>query len=109
MEGQMDIYDILSDCKKHATSKATEQTRRESNKKTNRKNMYYNVVKVLGIGTMTAREIAEKLYSKGAIAYPARAVIQPRITELVEDGKLVVVGKKFDCATNRNVAVYKRA
>ena len=109
MEGQMDIYDILSDCKKHATSKATEQTRRESNKKTNRKNMYYNVVKVLGSGTMTAREIAEKLYSKGAIAYPARAVIQPRFTGLVEDGKLVGVGKKFEGATNRNVAVYKRA
>ena len=70
MEGQMDIYDILSDCKKHATSKATEQTRRESNKKTNRKNMYYNVVKVLGSGTMTAREIAEKLENE--LEYPGQ-------------------------------------
>ena len=70
MEGQMDIYDILSDCKKHATSKATEQTRRESNKKTNRKNMYYNVVKVIGSGTMTAREIAEKLENE--LEYPGQ-------------------------------------
>ena len=106
MTEQMDIYDILS--KKPATCKETAQTRRESHKKTKKGKMYTRVLEVLGKDVLTAREIAERLCAAGVIDYPARAVIQPRITELVEMGVLKVVGKKYDSQSNRNVAQYWR-
>lgn len=98
----------MAKCKKPATCVETAQTRRESNKKTNRENMYNHVLKVLGNDILTAREIAERLFQEGVIDYPARAIIQPRITELVENGIIKVVGKKYDNVSKRNVAQYMK-
>lgn len=95
-------------CKKPAVSIETAQTRRESHRKTNKENMYSKVLEVLESEDLTAREIAEQLYNNGEIAYPARAVIQPRITELVEAGLIKVTGKKYDGVTKRNVATYRK-
>ena len=114
MDGQMNIYDYLGGApvqpkkstKKPAKSKETAQTRRESHSKTSKTNKYTVILTVLGNNVMTAREIAEALYQAGLLAYPARAIIQPRITELTEAGTIKVVGKKFDDATGRNVAQY---
>ena len=33
--------------------------------------------------------------------------VRPRMTEMVEEGLLEVVGKAYDKATERNVSVYK--
>lgn len=87
----------------------TQETRRESNQKTDRVNMQGHVLRVLQSCELplTAREIAIQLCTEHIIPYPERSVIQPRITELVSDGKVVAVGKVYDQVTDRNVAAYK--
>ena len=92
---------------KPATSAITKGTRINSYKKTEKQPMRQLVVDVLSGRELTAREIAIEMHAMGLIPYPARAVIQPRVTELVEAGEIVAVGDKLDEATNRKVAVYK--
>lgn len=92
---------------KPATSAITAGTRRESYEKTNPAPLTEKVMEVLGSRALTAREIAEEMHRRGYIPHPARAVIQPRITELVEAGKIETVGKVLDKETQRKVAVYK--
>ena len=103
------MFDYLQGCKKTATSKTTEETRRESNHKTNKATLHNKVIDVMNNDRLTAREIAMRLFRDGIIDYPARSIIQPRITELVKDKRLVVSGKKYDKKSNRNVAVYEKA
>lgn len=105
---QMTVFDFLKPCKKQAVSAVTANTRRESHKKTNKENMHSNVLKAVGEDSLTAREIAQRLFKMGIIEYPARAIIQPRITELVEMQMLKVVGKKYDKQSRRNVAQYEK-
>ena len=92
---------------KPATSAITKRTRKASNDKTKRQPLHDLVIDTLGSQKMTAREIACEMHAKGYIPYPARAVIQPRITELVESGRLKAVGEKTDTQTQRKVAMYK--
>ena len=113
--GQTDINVFLSALiaqkpqkrKNRATSKTTEETRRESHIKTNKQALTVEVIKVLDGRQLTAREIAVEMYNDGLLPYPARAVVQPRITELVQDGKVEAVGKKLDEETQRLVAIYR--
>ena len=93
--------------KNRATSKTTEETRRESHEKTNKQALAVEVVNALRGKQLTAREIAVEMYNDGLLPYPARAVVQPRITELVQDGKVEAVGKKMDEETQRIVAIYR--
>lgn len=92
---------------KPATSAITKATRIESYTKTEKQPKRQQVLEVLNKQQFTAREIAVEMYETGILPYPARAIIQPRITELVEAGIIEVVGKKWDKETERNVAVYK--
>lgn len=92
---------------KPATSKITKQTRITSYVKTEKTSKHQAVLEVLDGKELTAREIAVEMHKRGALPYPARAIIQPRITELVEDGLIVAIGKKVDTETERKVAVYK--
>ncbi len=55
---------------------------------------------------LTAREIAIILYNQGMIISNERQATQPRLTELVDEGIVKVIGKRKDEITNRNVAVY---
>ena len=92
---------------KPATSAITKQTRIISYKQTEKQPKRQLVLDVLGSGEMTAREIAAELHERGLLPYPARAIIQPRITELVEAGLVEAVGTKLDAETERRVAVYR--
>lgn len=93
---------------KGAVSPVTKETRIESYVKTSKHTMQNEIFKLIEVnGEMTAREVAIALYNAGRIEYPARAVVQPRLTELVELGWLTVCGKKYDKATKRRVAIYK--
>ena len=87
----------------------TQETRRESYEKTAKSNMQGHVLRVLQSCELplTAREVAVQLYTEHIIPYPERSVIQPRITELVEAGKVRAVGKVYDQVTDRNVAAYQ--
>lgn len=93
---------------KPATSAITKSTRRESHEKTDKQPMKQRVLEVLGNRELTAREVAEEMFKRGFIPYPARAVVQPRITELVAAEKIEAAGWKMDEETQRKVAVYKR-
>ena len=115
--GQTSLEDFLGELLKQqpekkktpkpATSEITKATRINSYRKTEKQPLRQLVLETLGNNQLTAREIAIEMHKRGLIAYPARAVIQPRITELVESGELVAVGEKMDDMTQRNVAVYK--
>lgn len=115
-KGQANIDDFLNTlleqqpkkrASKPATSAITKETRRESHEATDKTPLKQKVLAVLSGKTLTAQEIAEEMYRRRWIAYPARAVIQPRITELVQAGAIEAVGIKWDAATERNVAAYK--
>ena len=93
--------------KKPATSAITKATRIMSYKQTEKQPLRQLVLDALLGKELTAREIAVDMHQKGLIPYPARAVIQPRITELVEAGVIVAIGAKVDTETDRKVAVYK--
>lgn len=117
VQGQTNIYDFLGvnqgqqarsikRNRKPATSSITKATRKESYQKTERQPMKERVLAVLKGKEFTAREIATEMYNKGWLPYPARAIIQPRITELVEAGEIKVIKDKQDTLTHRKVAVY---
>lgn len=90
----------------YRSSRITRQTRRESNEKTDRQGMYSMILKELSYGDMTAREIGAILYRHGLVLSPSRQQVQPRLTELMQEGKISVVGKRKDSLTKRSVAVY---
>jgi hypothetical protein len=92
---------------KTATSEITKATRIVSYKKTEKQPVYQIIVEILTGKSLTALEIAVTMYKLGYIPYPARAIVQPRVTELVEAGVIEAIGKKYDEETERNVAVYK--
>lgn len=52
-------------------------------------------------GPMTAREICMKLGSNDM------NYVRPRLTELVQMGKIEIIGKKLDTETDRNTSVYQ--
>lgn len=80
----------------------TAETRRESNRKTDKITRQLVILEALGNDEMTAREIAYKLHFTDLNA------VKPRLTELVKLGKIKTSGKKYDTVTDRNVAVYRR-
>lgn len=90
----------------YRSSRITRQTRRESNEKTDRQGMYSMILKELSYGDMTAREIGVILCRHGLVLSPSRQQVQPRLTELMQEGKISVVGKRKDSLTKRSVAVY---
>lgn len=52
-------------------------------------------------GAMTAREVCSRLGSDDM------NYVRPRLTELVQMGKIEIIGKKKDVITNRNTSVYQ--
>lgn len=80
----------------------TEETRRESNRKTDKTNRRKQILEIFRqYGELTARECLKKLHRRDM------NYVRPRITELIKLGKLVTCGKKYDRATDRNVTVFK--
>ena len=58
-------------------------------------------------GESTANQLARYAYLENLIPYPIRNYYHPRLNELVQMGKVEIVGKKMDAETNRTCAVYK--
>ena len=87
----------------------TAETRRESYQKTEPENLYKKIISVLAASSvpLSARQVATILFDSGNIEAPYRGIIQPRLTELIEEGEIVVCGKIYDELTKRNVAIYK--
>lgn len=70
--------------------------------------MHILILEQLEYGAMTAREIATVLYKHKKVLEPTRQQVQPRLTELVQDGRIEVCGKRHDSLTGRNVAIYRK-
>lgn len=88
----------------------TQETRRESYEEV-KKSIGYRHQLVLNAlrdrPQSTARELALYLWEMGQIPSPERNYTHPRLTELVEEGKVRVVGKRKCPVTGRMVAVYE--
>ncbi len=114
IKGQTSIDDFLGDLKppkkktpKPAKSEVTKETRKQSLEKTDKQTMKMRVLETLKGKELTAREVAIEMHKNKMLPYPARAIIQPRITELLAAGEIETTGAKLDTATQRKVAVYK--
>lgn len=49
---------------------------------------YRQILEVLGDNKMTVREIAEAMYKRGDIRTPERQEVAPRVTDMLNDGRL---------------------
>lgn len=75
-------------------------------KRDSRKDMILEVLRNGIPGGMTAEEVAQQLLADGKIPYIDPNFTRPRLTELKEDGKVEVVGKRRSAITSRNTAVW---
>ena len=86
-------------------------------KPVNRNNMYKWILSVLqgemdipfgwDCTELTAREIAVVLWRNGYIPLAIRQATAPRLTELVDRGKVEVVGSKLDETSKKTVSIYR--
>lgn len=84
-------------------------TRFESYQKVDKNRMYGLILSTLKEheqNGLTARELAVILYNQGHIKSNERQATAPRLSELVDDEKVVVIGKRLDDVSLKNVAVY---
>lgn len=87
----------------------TTDTRFESLEKLDRSGLYNLILSTLHDNKengLTAREVAVILYNQGLLRSNERQATAPRLTELVDDGRVIIIGKRFDEISLRNVAVY---
>ena len=89
--------------------KITEETRLESYLLTDSSTIRMKILNILRERgqALSACEIAWLMYAKNYIPYPVRQAVAPRLTELVDEGLVIVTGKVYDAETKRNVAAYK--
>lgn len=80
----------------------TSETRRESFEKTDRATRRSIILAALGDEELTAREILKR------IGFNDMNFVRPRLTELMQSGRVEAAGKKWDKITDRNVTIYKR-
>ena len=80
----------------------THDTRNASYRKLNPATRRAVILRTLGNGEMTSREIATVL------GYTDMNAVRPRITELMDMGKITACGAVTDPVTRRTVAVYRR-
>jgi hypothetical protein len=57
-------------------------------------------------GPSSAIEVARYLHNQGYTKILERNIAHPRLNELAHDGRVKVVGEKWDSTTERNVSVY---
>lgn len=92
----------------------TRETRKESYKKLNLKAKTKLIYEQLGNGEYTARELAIKMYNtkdevgNRLIRTAERQEVAPRLTELVNNGLIEAVKKKYDEISGCKVAVYRK-
>jgi len=91
----------------------SDDNRRESHKKVNKDVWYSQIISLLQDNVnkngLTAREVSQKLFTKGFTQNAERQSAAPRLSELTEKGVVKVIGKKKDEITNRNVGIYALA
>lgn len=87
-----------------------EETRREANEKVDKKARENQVLEILSDKQeRTARQVAYEMMQRGFINNAERNNASPRLTSLLEQRKVVVVGKEIDKVTGKKVAIFKIA
>lgn len=86
----------------------SEETRSEAYKMLDEKERERQVLECLGNKEMTVREVVDEMLRKKYIEEKDKNYVAPRMTTLFQKRQLVIVAKKREEKTGRNVAVYKR-
>lgn len=86
----------------------TYETRAESHESINKQERYRQILEILGDNEMTAKEIAVEMHRRGYTPTSERNFSAPRLTELLKQGKVDVIGKKSCRYTNKTVSVFAR-
>ncbi|MBR6688773.1 MAG: hypothetical protein IKL68_02015 [Clostridia bacterium] len=87
-----------------------EETRREANEKIDKKARENQVLEILSDGIeRTARQVAYEMQEKGFTNNAERNNASPRLTSLLEQRKVIVVGKTLDKITGKKEAIYKKS
>lgn len=86
----------------------TYDTRGESNERLDRQKRYTQIMAILKAHPegLTAKETAVQMMIKGYTDTAERNVSAPRLTELMDMGKVEPIGKKVCEYTGKKVAVY---
>ena len=87
----------------------TLETRHDSNESVDRKKRYAEIVEIMTDNKepMSAKEIAVEMYKRGYTPTSERNFSSPRITELLKNGTLDVIGKKKCEYSNKMVSVFQ--
>lgn len=86
----------------------TLETRAIANESVDKKKRYKQILEIMTDNKkpMTAKEISMEMYKRGYTPTGERNFSSPRITELLKNGTLDVVGKKKCQYTRKTVSVY---
>jgi len=86
----------------------TLETRSLANNSVDKQKRYKQIIEILQDEDkpMTAKEISVEMHKRGFTPTSERNFASPRITELLKDGTLDVVGKKKCKFTHKTVSVY---
>ena len=85
---------------------ATFETRRAANETVDKNLRQRQIIEILKERPMTAKEIAVRMTQKGYVPYSDRNFASPRLTEMMEIGKVRTIGKTTCQFTGRTVAVF---
>ena len=87
----------------------TFETRQEAHKAVDKTQRYSQILEILtDLGPMTAKEVAVELHMRGCTGTDDRNTAAPRLTEMVQDGRVRVIGKAKCEYTGKTVAVFDR-
>lgn len=86
----------------------TLETRTESYESVDKKKRYSQILEIMADNKepMSAKEISVEMYKRGFTPTSERNFSSPRITELLRNGTLDVIGKKKCKFTGKTVSVY---
>lgn len=82
------------------------ETRAESNETVDRDKRYRQILEILALKEMTAKEVAVEMCRRGFVPTSERNYSAPRLTELQAKGRVEAIGKKKCQYTGKTVAVY---
>ena len=104
---QMNFYQNKFEPRRLGTNPLSE-CKVESEEKVDKEKRYMQIIKILEENKyMTAKEIAVEMFNKGYVPTTDRNFSSPRLTELMQMGKVEPLGKKKCSYTNKTVTVFK--
>jgi len=84
-----------------------EETRKEAFMDLDIKEKQKQILECLGNREMTVREVLREMLKRGYTKINDRNEVAPRMTELFQKRRLVIVAKKVDEETGKSTAVYR--